>query len=46
MSTLFNDDNSDVVGEMKINLNYAKGYNNLRQKEELNKCKKIYNLLC
>lgn len=41
MTSLFNGDNSDSDGEIKINSDYAKDYNNWRQKEELNKCKQI-----
>lgn len=39
MANLFNGDNSDSEKELKINKDYAKNYNNWRQKEELNKCK-------
>lgn len=39
MPNLFNGDNSDSEKELKINTDYAKNYNNWRQKEELNKCK-------
>ncbi|XP_017880792.1 protein KRI1 homolog [Ceratina calcarata] len=42
MTTLFNGDNSDSDGELKINTDYAKNYNNWRQKEELNKLKTKY----
>ncbi|XP_076287714.1 protein KRI1 homolog [Lasioglossum baleicum] len=42
MSTLFNVENSDSDGELKINADYAKNYNNWRQKEELNKLKTKY----
>ncbi|XP_014489220.1 PREDICTED: protein KRI1 homolog [Dinoponera quadriceps] len=42
MSTLFNGDNSDSDGEIKINTDYAKNYDNWRQKEELNKLKTKY----
>ncbi|XP_078036651.1 protein KRI1 homolog [Augochlora pura] len=42
MRTLFNADNSDSEGELKINTDYAKNYNNWRQKEELNKLKTKY----
>lgn len=38
MPTLFNGNNSDSDGEIKINTGYAENYNNWRQKEELNKC--------
>lgn len=41
MITLFNGNNSDSDEELKINKDYAKNYNNWRQKEELNKCKYI-----
>jgi hypothetical protein len=37
MSTLFNDNNSDSDGELKINTDYANIYDNFRQKEELHK---------
>lgn len=37
MDTLFNGCNSDSEGELTINTDYAKNYNNWRQKEELNK---------
>jgi len=37
MSMLFNGDNSDSDGELKINAEYAKIYDNFRQKEELHK---------
>lgn len=42
MSTLFNAENSDSDEELKINADYAKNYNNWRQKEELNKLKTKY----
>ncbi|XP_043507172.1 protein KRI1 homolog [Frieseomelitta varia] len=42
MFTLFNGDNSDSEEELKINTDYAKNYNNWRQKEELNKLKTKY----
>ncbi|XP_076620763.1 protein KRI1 homolog [Colletes latitarsis] len=42
MSMLFNGDNSDSDGEIKINSGYAKNYDNWRQKEELNKLKTKY----
>nr|XP_033332329.1 protein KRI1 homolog [Megalopta genalis] len=42
MRTLFNVENSDSEGELKINTDYAKNYNNWRQKEELNKLKTKY----
>ncbi|CAK9819005.1 Protein KRI1 homolog [Anthophora quadrimaculata] len=42
MSTLFNDDNSDSDGKLKINKSYAKNYDNWRQKEILNKLKAKY----
>ncbi|CAK9806704.1 Protein KRI1 homolog [Anthophora plagiata] len=42
MSTLFNDDNSDSDGQLKINKSYAKNYDNWRQKEILNKLKAKY----
>ena len=45
MFTLFNGDNSDSDEELKINTDYAKNYNNWRQKEELNKRKYIYQTL-
>lgn len=35
----FLSDNSDSDAELKINTEYAKIYNNFRQKEELHKCK-------
>jgi len=38
MATLFNGDNSDSDGELKINKDYADIYNNFREKEELHKC--------
>ncbi|XP_072753861.1 protein KRI1 homolog [Anoplolepis gracilipes] len=40
--SLFNDDNSDSDGELKINANYASIYDNFRQKEELHKLKARY----
>ncbi|KOC60044.1 Protein KRI1 like protein [Habropoda laboriosa] len=42
MSALFNGDNSDSDGELKINTDYAKNYNTWRQKEELFKLKAKY----
>lgn len=42
MTTLFNGDNSDSDEELKINTDYAKNYNDWRQKEELNKLKTKY----
>lgn len=42
MFALFNGDNSDSDEELKINTDYAKNYNNWRQKEELNKLKTKY----
>ncbi|XP_068975719.1 protein KRI1 homolog [Bombus flavifrons] len=42
MITLFNGNNSDSDEELKINRDYAKNYNNWRQKEELNKLKTKY----
>ncbi|EZA47646.1 hypothetical protein DMN91_012373 [Ooceraea biroi] len=42
MTTLFNDDNSDSDGELKINESYANIYNNFREKEELHKLKARY----
>ncbi|XP_043788201.1 protein KRI1 homolog [Apis laboriosa] len=42
MPNLFNGDNSDSEKELKINTDYAKNYNNWRQKEELNKLKTKY----
>nr|XP_012151679.1 PREDICTED: protein KRI1 homolog [Megachile rotundata] len=42
MPTLFNGDNSDSDKELNINTDYAKNYNNWRQKEELNKLKTKY----
>lgn len=42
MPTLFNGNNSDSDGEIKINTGYAENYNNWRQKEELNKLKAKY----
>ncbi|EFN86438.1 Protein KRI1-like protein [Harpegnathos saltator] len=42
MSTLFEGDNSDSDEDIKINSEYAKDYNNWRQKEELNKLKTKY----
>ena len=40
MTSLFNDDNSDDEGELKINDKYAERYNQWRGKEEYQKCKK------
>lgn len=37
MSSLFNNDNSDSDGELKINQDYANIYDTFRQKEELHK---------
>ncbi|XP_076763290.1 protein KRI1 homolog [Xylocopa sonorina] len=42
MPTLFNGDKSDSDEELKINKDYAKSYDNWRQKEELNKLKTKY----
>ncbi|CAL7939569.1 unnamed protein product [Xylocopa violacea] len=42
MPTLFNGDKSDSDEELKINKDYAKNYDNWRQKEELNKLKTKY----
>ena len=42
MSTLFNKDNSDSDEELKINTDYAKKYNNFRQKEIFHRCKYLY----
>ncbi|XP_011873109.1 PREDICTED: protein KRI1 homolog [Vollenhovia emeryi] len=42
MSMLFNGDNSDSDGELKINAEYANIYDNFRQKEELHKLKARY----
>ncbi|XP_029041341.1 protein KRI1 homolog [Osmia bicornis bicornis] len=42
MPTLFNGDKSDSDEELKINTDYAKNYNNWRQKEEFNKLKTKY----
>lgn len=42
MSLLFNGDNSDSDGELKINAEYASIYDNFRQKEELHKLKARY----
>lgn len=42
MTTLFNGDNSDSDEELRINEDYAKSYDNWRQKEELNKLKTKY----
>ncbi|KAL6267766.1 hypothetical protein P5V15_000835 [Pogonomyrmex californicus] len=42
MSVLFNNDNSDSDGELKINQEYANIYDNFRQKEELHKLKARY----
>lgn len=39
---LFNGDNSDSDGELKINTEYANIYDNFRQKEELHKLKARY----
>lgn len=41
MPTLFNGDNSDSDGELKVNTDYAQNYDNFRKKEELNKCKHL-----
>lgn len=42
MSKLFDAENSDSDGELKINSDYANNYNSWRQKEELNKLKTKY----
>ncbi|OAD52573.1 Protein KRI1 like protein [Eufriesea mexicana] len=42
MPTLFNGNNSDSEEKLKINTDYAKNYDNWRQKEELNKLKTKY----
>ena len=42
MLTLFNVNNSDSDEELKVNTDYAKSYDNWRQKEELNKLKTKY----
>ncbi|XP_012539733.1 protein KRI1 homolog [Monomorium pharaonis] len=42
MSVLFNDENSNSDGELKINTKYASIYDNFRQKEELHKLKARY----
>ncbi|XP_076682205.1 protein KRI1 homolog isoform X2 [Andrena cerasifolii] len=42
MLTLFNVNNSDSDEELKVNTDYAKSYDNWRQKEELNKLRTKY----